>query len=76
MAAENQFVVDLGTLKLTDEQRQRVNAAIQKAVIGELATIPSGNKLGYFPLDKFKGGPIINGVIIRDLASKFSDLIK
>jgi hypothetical protein len=35
----NEFVVDLGTLKLSEEQRSRINASIQKAVAGELANI-------------------------------------
>jgi len=35
--AGTQFVVDLGYVKLSDEQKRIINAAIQKAVIGELA---------------------------------------
>jgi hypothetical protein len=73
---ENQFVVDLGTLKLTDEQKQRINGAIHKAVAGELATIDTGNKVALFPITKWPHGPIINGIIIRDLGNRFSEFIK
>lgn len=74
--AENQFVVDLGNVKITEEQRQRLNAAIQKTVAGELATLNLGNKVALFPVSKFPGGGIINGIIIRDIGNKFNDLIK
>ena len=73
--AENQFVVDLGTIKLSDEQRQRINVAIQKAVAGELATINVSNKIALFPISKFPG-PIINGIIAGDLGNRVKELIK
>lgn len=74
--SENQFVVDLGTLKLSDDEKQRINAAIHKAVAGEIATINTGNKVALFPIFKLPHGPIINGIIIRDLGNRFSELIK
>jgi hypothetical protein len=73
---ENQFVVDLGTLKLTAEQRQTMNAAIQRAVTSELASINLGNKVALFPISKFPRGPIINGIIARDLGNRFNEFIK
>jgi hypothetical protein len=65
---ENQFTVDLGDLKLNEEQRRRINGAIQKAVAGELATISLAKEVVLIPAFKWpKGrGPIINGLIIRD----------
>ena len=35
--SDNTFTVDLGKIKLSDEQRHNINGAIQKAVAGELA---------------------------------------
>lgn len=40
----NQFVIDLGNLTLTDDQRKSLNAAIHKAVAGELANIEAAGK--------------------------------
>jgi hypothetical protein len=37
MSRQNKFVVDLGGLKLTDEDRRKLAFAIQTAVLGHLA---------------------------------------
>jgi hypothetical protein len=74
--AENQFIVDLGTIKLTDDQTLRINSAIQKAVAGELATFNVTKKIALFPISKFPKGPILNGIILRDLGNRFDELIK
>lgn len=74
--AKNQFVVDLGTLKLTDEEHQRINAAIQKAVVGELATVNTSNRFALFPLRRFTIGPILDGIVARDLNNRFQEFIK
>ena len=66
--SENQFSVDLGTLKLSDDQRNKINAAIQKAVTSELATIGLGQRLVLIPLStsiRIPNRPIINGIIAR-----------
>lgn len=71
---ENQFSVDLGDIKLTDEQKAKINAAIQKAVVGELATIGNANQLAFFPVSghghKFPG-PIIWGIIARPVKEQW-----
>jgi len=71
---ENQFTVDLGDLKLSDDQRIKINAAIQRAVTGELATIGSANQIALFPFGghghKFPG-PIIWGIIARPLKDQW-----
>jgi hypothetical protein len=66
---DNQFVVDLGDLKLSDDQRQKINAAIQKAVTGELATIELKKEVVLIPVNRWPRdrGPIINGIIVRDI---------
>ncbi|HEV8083903.1 MAG TPA: hypothetical protein VGP55_11900 [Chitinophagaceae bacterium] len=74
--AKNQFVVDLGTLKLTDDEHQRINAAIQKVVAGELANLNTQNKFALFPLRRFTKGPILDGIIARDVSKQFQELIK
>lgn len=67
--ANTQFVVDLGSMKLTDQQKKSINAAVQKAVVGELATISSSSRLALFPIGGKGGtrfpGPIIWGIIVR-----------
>ncbi|MGO4290216.1 hypothetical protein [Chitinophaga sp. RAB17] len=65
---ENKFVVDLGDLKLTDEQRHKINSAIQKAVTGELAGISAGNvaRNVLIPVSHWPHSPIIWGFILRD----------
>lgn len=63
---ENQFVVDLGTLKLTEAQKKSMNAAIQTAVASELGKLDLKNQVALIPVHKWPKGPIINGIIIRD----------
>lgn len=66
--ANNQFVVDLGDMKLTEEQKININAAIQKAVTGQLAHLGNSSKIALFPVGgtgpKFPG-PILWGIIAR-----------
>lgn len=66
---ENQFVVDLGDLPLTDDQRKKINAAIQKAVAGELANIELDKEVILVPVNRGIGGRggIRDGIIVRDL---------
>jgi hypothetical protein len=73
--AENQFVVDLGPVKLSEGQRKSINAAIQGAVVGELAKVNTGNRIVLLPLAKFRG-PILDGIVARDVGDKFDELIK
>ena len=71
---ENQFTVDLGDLKLSDDQRTRINAAIQKAVVGELATVGTANQIAYFPVGGHGHkwpGPIIWGIIARPIKDQW-----
>jgi hypothetical protein len=69
---ENQFIVDLGTIKLTEAQRASMNSAIQKAVAGELANVAGSERIAMIPANKWKKGlgPIINGIIIRQLSEQ------
>lgn len=64
---ENLFTVDLGKLKLTESQRASINASIQKAVASEIASFNLKQKIALLPINKFPKGPIINGIIIRDV---------
>lgn len=64
---ENQFIVDLGNLKLSAEQITNINVAIQQAVAGQLATINFKNNIAFYPINKLKRGPIINGIIARPI---------
>jgi hypothetical protein len=73
--ADNQFVVDLGAVKLTDAQRLSINTAIQQAVVGQLAGINTGNKIALLPISKFPKGPILNGIVARDLGAKFNEIL-
>lgn len=65
----NQFVVDFGSLQLSDDQRKKINAAIQKAVAGELTDIELDKEVILIPVNKWPTGrgPIRDGIIIRDL---------
>lgn len=65
---ENQFLVDLGDLKLDDEQRARINAGIQKAVASELAELHSSfaRRNVLIPVNKWPDFPFPWGIIIRD----------
>lgn len=73
--AENKFIVDLGDLKLTDDQKTKINAAIQRAVTGELATIGTAGQVALFPFgghgNKFPG-PIIWGIIVRPMRDQWT----
>jgi hypothetical protein len=66
--ANTQFIVDLGDIQLTDEQKTSINAAIQKAATAQLAQIGNSSRLALFPIGghgpKFPG-PIIWGIIAR-----------
>jgi len=64
---ENQFTVDLGSIKLTEADRNNINAAIQKAVAGEVANLNLKNRVVLIPANKWIKGPIINGIIIRPI---------
>lgn len=64
---ENQFTVDLGSIKLTEADRNNINAAIQKAVAGEIANLNMKNRVVLIPANKWIKGPIVNGIIIRPI---------
>ncbi|MDB5223380.1 MAG: hypothetical protein JWN83_2047 [Chitinophagaceae bacterium] len=72
--ANTQFVVDLGDVKLSNEQKNAINAAVQKAVTGELANISSTSRLALFPVGgrwpRFPG-PIIWGIIARPVDDRW-----
>lgn len=72
----NQFVVDLGNLKLSPDQRKKMNAAIQGAVAGELATFSLKKRVVLIPIDKWPNGPILDGIVIRDWDKRFGDIFK
>jgi len=82
--ADNQFFVDLGNLKLTDQQRTKISLAIQRAVTNELAGIETTTNVVSFPLgsltDEIRtsifpgGGKFKYGYIIRDFNLKTADL--
>ncbi len=44
MSNKNQFTIDLGNLELSDTQRSGINAAIQKAVLSEVANYDLSKK--------------------------------
>lgn len=62
---ENIFTVDLGEMKLSDDQRKEINAAVQKAVTGVLARTGASNNMVLFPINHWPKGPIWNGIISR-----------
>ncbi len=64
---ENVFTVDLGDMKLTDAQRKEINAAIQTATTTVLAKTGASNGFALFPIYKLPKGPIINGIVARNL---------
>jgi hypothetical protein len=71
----NQFVVDLGKLKLTTEQRDQINVAIQKAAAGELARINITERIVLIPVSpttRFPRWPIICGIIARPVENEAS----
>ena len=65
---ENQFLVDLGDLKLDDNQRAKINASIQKAVAGELAELNTSfaRRSVFIPIRQWPDFPFPWGLIIRD----------
>lgn len=74
--ADNQFIVDLGTVKLTDAQRQSMNNAIQSAVASEVAKLGSTtSKIALIPINKFPKGPILDGIYARDVTKNFEQII-
>ncbi len=76
--SKNQFVVDLGDVTLTEAQRSTMNAAIQKAVAGELASSNLKDQVALFPVTaKQPIGPILEGIIARKIdVLKFKDILK
>ncbi|MBK8564947.1 MAG: hypothetical protein IPN76_16825 [Saprospiraceae bacterium] len=54
-------------MKLTDAQRKEINAAIQNATTGVLAKTGASNGFALFPIYKLPKGPIINGIVARNL---------
>ena len=72
--ANTQFVVDLGEIKLTNDQKNAINAAVQKAVTGELANVNNTSRLAFIPVGsrwpKWPG-PIIWGIIVRPVEDKW-----
>jgi hypothetical protein len=48
--SDNTFTVDLGKLKLSDTQRHNINAAIQRAVAGELAQFDLKEQIVLIPV--------------------------
>lgn len=73
--AGTQFVVDLGDVKLTEEQKMHINSAIQKAATGALAQAGTAiGGLALFPVGshgpKFPGH-IIWGIIARPIRDEW-----
>jgi hypothetical protein len=74
----NEFVVDLGTLKLSDEQRKTINAAIQKAVAGELANLSLTERFIMIPgspSSRFPGWPHLYGIVARSVDEAFLNTV-
>ncbi|HET9137242.1 MAG TPA: hypothetical protein VFO76_11435 [Candidatus Kapabacteria bacterium] len=67
---ENTFTVDLGNIKLSDDQRIMINSAIQSAVSSELSKHNSRGRVALVPIDNWHLGPIINGIIARPINDK------
>lgn len=67
---ENKFTVDLGSMKLTDAERIKINSAIQKAVVNEISGLGLKNRVALVPINKWIKGPIINGIIVRELTER------
>lgn len=63
--SENQFLVNLDGLKLTDEQRQRINSGIQSVVMKEIAQIDQVEDFSVTKITKPFSftSPFINGII-------------
>lgn len=73
--ADNQFIVDLGTVQLTDAQHQSMNNAIQAAVASEIAKLGAASKIALVPVNKFIKGPLINGIVARDITKNFDQFL-
>lgn len=56
----NQFVVDLGDLKLTESERLKINKAIQHATLNELANIKLAAKKVFYFVEKGELIPTAN----------------
>lgn len=75
---ENRFIVDLGDITLTDEDRNKINQAIQQAVSKELLNIAKADNPVAFPFVSHDKDELIRilgdhplfttGIIIRDLS--------
>ena len=50
----NRYVVDLGSLKLTDEDNRAIASAIQGAVLAQLASIKAAELVSFDLIDKGK----------------------
>ncbi len=64
----SKFTVDLGEIKLSEDQVQNINAAIQKAVAGELAKVNPARQIVLIPVNanpRLKENIII-GIIARE----------
>jgi hypothetical protein len=64
--SDNIFTVDLGKIKLSEDQRHNINSAIQKAVAGELARFDLREQIVMIPVtSKLNIGryPYIRGFI-------------
>ena len=72
----NHFTVDLGKLTLTDAQVKSINAAIQGAVVKELANIGTPDNVALVPVYKFPHGPLINGIIAFEHLNITADAVK
>lgn len=75
--SKNQFTVDLGDINLSADQKARINTAIQKAVVSELAGVGTAGNLAFIPVGGGHGGfppghgPILQGLIARPLKDQW-----
>ncbi len=69
---KNKFTVDLGNLTLNDDQCQSINAAIQKAVTGELAKVNLKKHIVLIPIKSLpiNGNGHTSGIIARYIDDK------
>ena len=65
---KNMFVVDLGQLELTADDQARINAAIQKAVAGELALTKLNQRVALLP-----SNPLLHGILTRGIVARVLD---
>jgi hypothetical protein len=69
----SKFTVDLGEVKLSEDQIQNINAAIQKAVAGELAKVNPAKQIVLIPVN---ARPAVKGninIIIGIIAREFNE---